>query len=152
MSIVPTYIKVVPGIKDRKMRAVHVIAQVRNEESIVEGHTGAYIVGVFACRDVTENRYVDKKSQWGHCIFKKQWEDVLDGKDTFTDEEKALVLAGRDLCVWYPHGWGNKALAQEHVIRIMDKWSKGSPGESSVVDDSSVDKEQYTPTLADVTV
>jgi len=62
---------------------------------------------------VNGKQYVTGETQWRHCIFKKQWKDALAGKDTFTDEERSLVLAGNELHKQYPvarkgssEGWG----------------------------------------------
>ena len=122
-------VKVVDGNKTGRS-SKDVIQSVIQGESITKGDVGAYLVGVFACRDLAEddNHTYDavNKEQWNHCIYKKEWETALDGKDIFTDQQKGLILAGAKLLEQYPHGWGNKAVSQPHVHRFLETWAKES--------------------------
>ncbi|MDP3876166.1 MAG: HNH endonuclease [Methylobacter sp.] len=109
-----------------------VIESVRQNEAIPQGDMGAYLVGVFPCRPLTldENNYgLAKGSQWDKCIYKKQWTAALRGKDEFTEEQKALILAALELIKDYPAKlgkdsfWWNKAITQPYVQKLLESWS-----------------------------
>lgn len=124
MAIMPVIIKVKPGRKTGN-ESRPIVDAVRRGNYINEGDRGAYIVGVFACRDVASDgkTYSLEQKQWKYCLFKEQWEAVLKGQDIFTDEEKALVLAGYELLKSFSHGWGQRAIEQSHVMQLINKWS-----------------------------
>lgn len=102
-----------------------VVASVQQGDSLPEGDIGAYLVGVFACQPLTtdsESYDMSKPGQWSHCLYKKKWKATLQGKDEFTDEERALIIAGAELLKDYNHGWGSKAVSQSHVKKILNTW------------------------------
>jgi len=107
-----------------------VIASVLRGEQLPEWDVGAYLVGVFACRPLTSDSqaYAEDKGQWPHCRFKEKWEAALQGKDTFAEKDRALIIAGAELALdtrLPPHGWGIKVLSHPHVQRLLESW--GSP-------------------------
>jgi len=130
MAIIPVKIKVQPGNKTGHVSRP-IVAAVREGDYINKGDRGAYIVGVFACRDVASDGKTyspDKAPLWQHCLFKEQWEAALKGEDKFTDEEKALILAGYELLKSFSHGSGEKAIKQPHVMQLINKWSGQAEG------------------------
>jgi hypothetical protein len=103
-----------------------VISSVKSRDSIPSGDVGAYLVGVLACQPLTDDlSSYDKtaRGQWPHCVFKREWEAALKGKDEFTQDSKQLVLAGVRLLKNYDHGWGKRAVAQRHVRRMLQNWA-----------------------------
>lgn len=115
------------GLKsNRSSRAV--VASVQQGDAIPRGDVGAYLVGVFACQSLTADgrRYdLGVKGQWRHCLYKTQWTAALQGRDEFTEEQQALILAGAVLLRTYSHGWGSEAVAQAHVRKLLERW--GAP-------------------------
>ncbi len=81
-----------------------VIASVLRGEQLPEWDVGAYLVGVFACRPLTSDSqaYAEDKGQWPHCRFKEKWEAALQGKDTFAEKDRALIIAGAELARYAP--------------------------------------------------
>jgi hypothetical protein len=100
MPVTKKYIQVAPGTRENPARsATAVVASVVRGEPLREGEIGAFLVGIFACRPLASDgsSYAQEKKQWQHCVFKQQWQAALRGQDTFTDGEKALILAAKDL-------------------------------------------------------
>jgi hypothetical protein len=125
-------VKVVDRCKSGRSSKV-VIASVQRDEAIPRGDIGAYLVGVFACQPLSEDhKSYDLKAngQWRHCIYKMRWQAALGGRDEFTPEQERLVLIGAKLLGTQsrPHGWGSAALGQHHVRRLLECWTKSSPG------------------------
>lgn len=114
-----------------------VIASVIRGEPLPKGDIGAFLVGVFACRPLTnDGKSYDPKilKQWRHCRYKTEWQTALRGEDIFTDQQRTLILAGEVLLERYGHkgrdgglGWGHKAAAQPHVRGLLMRWRHG-PG------------------------
>jgi hypothetical protein len=121
-------VRVVNGTKTY-ISSKKVVGEFLQGNPINEGDVGAYLVGVFACQPLTtdEKRYnLEESGQWKHCLYKNQWKAVLQGRDEFTDEQRGLILAGSDLLKRYPHGWGGRAVSQNHVNKLLKSWGDGN--------------------------
>lgn len=121
-------VNVIVGRPKSNKSSREVVAEVQRGEAIPQGDVGAYLVGVFACHPLTgdlQNYDRGKPGQWSHCLYKKKWEAALHGRDDFAGEEKALIIAGAELLKDYDHGWGNKALSQAHVKKMLESWIYG---------------------------
>jgi len=121
-------ISVVAGRPKSNRSSREVIKSVLNGEGIPQGDRGAYLVGVLACQPLTQNRKsydMSAPGQWRHCLYKKKWEAALQGKDQFTEEERALIIAGAELLDDYDHGWGKEAISQAHVKELLSQWAQG---------------------------
>lgn len=151
MAIKRVEIKVVPGNMTKTIPHSGIVDLVRRGQPINEGDRGKYLVAVFACADVAPDgkTYDTKKSQWRWCINKEQWKAALAGRDTFTDEQKTLILAGYELLKSYHHGWGIRAIAQAHVQRLLKQWATGID-ETDDVSLAESDLNVYEPTKGDL--
>lgn len=118
-------VKIIIGRPKSNRTSREIIAAVLHGEEIPQGDRGAYLVGVFACQPITKDLKsydMSVPGQWRHCLYKKKWTAALQGKDEFTEEERALILAGAHILKDYDHGWGNEAILQAHVKELLLQW------------------------------
>ncbi len=153
MLVKAKHIQVVPGSREKPERpSTVVVASVQRGEPLRDGEIGAFLVGVFACRPLTSDgsAYDKEEKQWRHCLFKNQWQAALRGEDTFTDEQRELIFAGRDLAQQYAPGhWGARAMRQPHVQRMLDKWSRDAEEASPALEAEKPGAPGYQPTPKD---